>query len=124
VVPICGGAIVGGRNGCAVVGVVAGEGFGYAVAEVVAGEGFDPTELPVFAPDDRERRGYIVARRLARSLLMLCLRALARQTAACLLKMDSCSIRSLSISCWTLASSSSTAALSSSTSLSQSWIWT
>jgi hypothetical protein len=69
VVPICGGAIVGGRNGCAVVGVVAGEGFCYAVAEVVAGEGFDPTELPVFAPDDRERQGYIVARRTS---LVLC----------------------------------------------------
>jgi hypothetical protein len=54
------GVVAGGRNGCAVVGVVAGEGFGYAV---VASEGFDPAELPVFAPDDRERRGCIVARR-------------------------------------------------------------
>jgi hypothetical protein len=51
--------------------VVAGNGFGYAVVEVVtsegfsyavvAGEGFDPTELPIFAPTDEERRGYIVA---------------------------------------------------------------
>jgi hypothetical protein len=39
----------------------AGEGFGYVLAEVMAGEGFDPTELPVFAPDDGERRGCIVA---------------------------------------------------------------
>jgi hypothetical protein len=39
--------------------------------------------------------------------------------------MDSCSCRSLSISCWTLAnSSSSVVASSSSTSLSQSWTWT
>jgi hypothetical protein len=36
------GEVVGGRNGCAVV-------------EVVAGEGLDPAELPVFAPADRER---------------------------------------------------------------------
>jgi hypothetical protein len=56
------GVVVGGSNGCVVVGVVAGEGFGYAVVEVVAREGFDPTELPVFAPDDRERRGCIVVR--------------------------------------------------------------
>jgi hypothetical protein len=55
------GVAVGGRNGCVVVGVVAGEGFGYVVVEVVAGEGFDPTELPVFTPDDRERQGCIVA---------------------------------------------------------------
>jgi hypothetical protein len=54
--------VVGGRNGSEVVGVVAGEGFGYVVVEVVAGEGFDPTELPVFAPDDGECRGCIVAR--------------------------------------------------------------
>jgi hypothetical protein len=57
------GVVVGGRIGCVVVGVEAGEGFGYAVAEVVASEGFDPTELLVFAPDDGERRGCIVARR-------------------------------------------------------------
>jgi hypothetical protein len=55
------GAVVGGRNGCVVVGVEAGEGFGYAVVEVVAGDGFDPTELPVFTPDDGKRRGCIVA---------------------------------------------------------------
>jgi hypothetical protein len=36
------GEVVGGRNGCTVV-------------EVVAGEGLDPAELPVFAPADRER---------------------------------------------------------------------
>jgi hypothetical protein len=53
--------VVGGRNGCAVVGVVASEGFGYAVVEVVAGEGFDSAKLPVFAPDDRECCGCIVA---------------------------------------------------------------
>jgi hypothetical protein len=63
VVLICGGVVVGGRNGCAVVEVVVGEGFGYVVVEVVAGEGFDPAELPVFAPDDGERRGCIVPRR-------------------------------------------------------------
>jgi hypothetical protein len=57
------GVVVGGRNGCAVVGVVADEGFGYAVVEVVAGVGFDPTELLVFAPDDGERQGCIIARR-------------------------------------------------------------
>jgi hypothetical protein len=34
VVLICGRVVGGGRNGCAVVGVVAGEGFGYAVVEV------------------------------------------------------------------------------------------
>jgi hypothetical protein len=48
------GAVVGGRNGCEVVGVVADEGFDYAVVEVVADEGFDPAELPVFAPADGE----------------------------------------------------------------------
>jgi hypothetical protein len=32
------GAVVGGRNGYAVVGVMAGEGFGYEVVEVVASE--------------------------------------------------------------------------------------
>jgi hypothetical protein len=32
------GAVVGGRNGCALVRVVGGEGFGYAVVEVVAGQ--------------------------------------------------------------------------------------
>jgi hypothetical protein len=53
--------VVGGRNGCAVVEVVASEGFGYVVVEVVAGECFDPMELPVFTPDDGERRGCIVA---------------------------------------------------------------
>jgi hypothetical protein len=41
-------AVIGGRNGCAVV-------------EVVAGEGFDPAELPIFALADGERRGCIVA---------------------------------------------------------------
>jgi hypothetical protein len=61
---------------------------------------------------------------LACSLLMFCLQAPARWIAVCL-KMDSCSYRSLSISCWTLANSSSAAATSSSSaSLSQSWIWT
>jgi hypothetical protein len=68
------GAVVLGRNGCAVVGVVAGEGFscavdevvdgegfGYVVMEVVVGEGFDPAELPVFAPTDGECRGCILA---------------------------------------------------------------
>jgi hypothetical protein len=68
------GVVVLGRNGCAVVGVVAsegfsyevdevvaGEGFGYAVVEVVAGEGFDPAELPIFAPANEERRGCILA---------------------------------------------------------------
>jgi hypothetical protein len=30
---------------------------------MVAGEGFDPMELPVFAPDDEEHRGCIVAQR-------------------------------------------------------------
>jgi hypothetical protein len=67
-------AVVGGRNGCVMVGVVAAEGFGYAVlevvasegfgyavVEVVAGDGFDPAELPVFALADRECRGCIVA---------------------------------------------------------------
>jgi hypothetical protein len=49
------GAVVGGRNGCAVVGVVAGEGFGYM-------------ELPVFAPIDGEHRGCIVARRVSLAL--------------------------------------------------------
>jgi hypothetical protein len=63
------GVVVAGRNSCVVVGVVAGEGFGYAVAEVVASEGFDPMELSVFAPDDREHRGCIIARRV---LLTLC----------------------------------------------------
>jgi hypothetical protein len=63
------GVVVGGRNGCAVVGVVDGEYFGYAVVEVVAGEGFDPTKLPVFAPNDGEHRGCIVAQR---ALLALC----------------------------------------------------
>jgi hypothetical protein len=37
--------------------------------EVVTGEGFDPTKLPVFAPNDGERRGCIVAQR---DLLALC----------------------------------------------------
>jgi hypothetical protein len=50
------GVVAGGRNGCAMVGVVVGEGFGYAV---VASEGFDPAELPIFAPDDREREGVL-----------------------------------------------------------------
>jgi hypothetical protein len=59
------GVVVGGRNGCAVVGVVAGEGFGYVV---VAGEGFDPTELAVLAPDDGECRGCIVAWRASIAL--------------------------------------------------------
>jgi hypothetical protein len=36
---------------------------------VVASEGFDPMELSVFAPDDREHRGCIIARRV---LLTLC----------------------------------------------------
>jgi hypothetical protein len=62
------GAVVGERNGCAVAGVVAGEGFGYVVVEVVAGEGFDLAELPVFAPDDGEYRGCIVARRASLAL--------------------------------------------------------
>jgi hypothetical protein len=62
------GVVVGGRNGCAMVRVT-GEGFGYAVVEVVVGEGFDPMELSVFAPDDGEHRGCIVARR---ALLALC----------------------------------------------------
>jgi hypothetical protein len=55
------GVVVGGRNGCVVVGVEVGEGFGYAVVEVVAGDGFDPTELPVFTPDDGKHRECIVA---------------------------------------------------------------
>jgi hypothetical protein len=50
--------VAGEGFGYAVVEVVAGEGFRYAV---VAGEGFDPSELPVFAPDDGEHRGCIVA---------------------------------------------------------------
>jgi hypothetical protein len=54
------GVVVDGRNGCAVVEVVAGEGFGYVV-ELVVGEGFDPMELPVFAPADGDHRGCIVA---------------------------------------------------------------
>jgi hypothetical protein len=49
------GVVVGGRNGYAVVEVVACEGFGYAVVEVVDGEGFDPMEHPIFALDDGER---------------------------------------------------------------------
>jgi hypothetical protein len=53
--------VAGNGFGYAVVEVVTSEGFSYAVVEVVAGEGFDPTELPIFAPTDEERRGYIVA---------------------------------------------------------------
>jgi hypothetical protein len=49
------GAVVGGRNGCVVV-------------EVLTDEGFDPAELPVFAPDDGERRGCIVAQRASLAL--------------------------------------------------------
>jgi hypothetical protein len=41
--------VVGGRNGCATVEVVAGEGFGYA-------------ELPVSTPADGEHQVCIVAR--------------------------------------------------------------
>jgi hypothetical protein len=59
---LCGGGVVAGDGfGYAVVEVVTSEGFSYAVVEVVAGEGFDPTELPIFAPTDEERRGCIVA---------------------------------------------------------------
>jgi hypothetical protein len=63
------GVVVGGRNGCVLVVVVANEGFGYAVVEVVDGEGFDSMELSVFAPEHEEHRGCIVARR---ALLTLC----------------------------------------------------
>jgi hypothetical protein len=54
VVPICGGSGCWWKKWLCSGGVVAGEGFGYAATEVVAGEGFDPTELPIFAPDDGE----------------------------------------------------------------------
>jgi hypothetical protein len=50
---------------------------------------------------------YCISASLARSLLIFCLRASARCIAVCLLRMDSYSCRSLSISCCTLASSSS-----------------
>jgi hypothetical protein len=40
--------LVGGRNG-------------FAVVEVVAGKGFDPVEFPIFSPGDGEHRGCIVA---------------------------------------------------------------
>jgi hypothetical protein len=62
---------------------------------------------------------------LMHSLLMCCLQASMRCVAACLLMMDSCSYRSLSISCWTLISSFSSTSASSSFASSQSWtsIW-
>jgi hypothetical protein len=61
VVPICGGGYYWWKKWLCSGGVVAGEGFDYVVVEVVAGEGFDPSELPVFASDDGEHRGCIVA---------------------------------------------------------------
>jgi hypothetical protein len=57
---------------------------------------------------------------LVRSLLMFCLWASARRTVVCLLKMDSCSYRSFSISCWTLISYSSSVVASSSSASSSS----
>jgi hypothetical protein len=56
VMPICGGVVVGGRNGCVVevVGAV-GEGFGYALVVVEAvGGGSDRVELHAYAHANEE----------------------------------------------------------------------
>jgi hypothetical protein len=104
---------------------VVGEGFGYVVvmAGVVVGEGFGyAVELRALALADGEYRECTA---FLRASLAPFLRTLARWSIAYLFWMDSCSCRSLSISCCTLASSSSSVvAASSSASSSQSSIWT
>jgi hypothetical protein len=90
---------------------------GYNILSKVVEGGWDGIDA-TFGPWAALASAPVVS--LSHSLLMCCLYALVRWSASCLLMMDSCSCRSLSISCCTLMNFSSAAASSSSTSSSQS----